>query len=300
MSSVCGSLVAIILIIGLPASIIWLIVFAIKKKKIKAPLISITTCVVAMIVFTAIGTASWTKTDDYQEYLAEKSKEDSERAEQEKQKEELARLQEQEAIEKAKQEEIETELLAEKTEQQNICVDSKVEAETEKQVVETEKNISEIKPTETNEQTKGEDENIDASSLSEEEYKKLCEELWHDDIFFSEDNLEGKHVKLDLFVEESRFFKTEAHYIESVSRMIDEYNLCRDLFSCGVQREAENSYVLGQISLYFSNDYDISPSDISIGDHLIVYGEIIDYSKDYYDGYNDCHIVARYIENKGQ
>lgn len=293
MSSICGFLVAIILILGLPISVIWLIVFAIKKKKIKAPLISIASCVVAMIVFTVIGTVSWTKTDDYQEYLAEKAKEDSERAEQEKQKEELERLQEHESSEKAKQEESTTESLVEKTEQRNLDVDSKEETNSERQVLEAEK-------TTTDTEKNGQENGIDASEMPEEEYKSMCEELWHDDIFFSEDSLEGKYVKLDLFVEEARYFKEEALYIESVSNIIEEYNLCRDFFYCGVQRESEYSYIGGQISLYFSDDYDVSPSDISTGDHLIVYGEIIDYSKDYYDGYNDCHIVAKYIENNGQ
>lgn len=290
MSSICSVVVTIILILGLPISVIWLIVFAIKKKKIKKPLISIATCVVAIMLFTAVGTVSWTKTDDYQEYLTEK--EEFERAEQEKQKEKQESSQE-EVVGKEGQEESKKESLAKKTAQQNLEVDSKEESDSEQQVVETEKSITDA---EKNEQKNG----MDVSELSEEEYKSMCEELWHDDIFFSEDSLQGKYVKLDLFVEESRFFKVDAVYDTIASEMIKKHNLKREFFYCGVQRKDEYSYIGGQVSLYFSDNYDLEPSNISVGDHLIVWGEIIDYATNYKTGYNYCDIIPRYIENNGQ
>lgn len=115
-----------------------------------------------------------------------------------------------------------------------------------------------------------------------------------------ENSLEGKYVKLDLFVEESCFMETEYLWIDSIAEMVEEYNLKRDFFFCGVQRETEYSYMGVQVSLYFSNNYEILPSEIMLGDHLIVYGEIIGYSENYWDGYNNCSIVAQYAENNGQ
>lgn len=141
---------------------------------------------------------------------------------------------------------------------------------------------------------------INYNSLSEEEYKDLCTELWYDDIFFSEENLDGKLVKLDLFVEEERFFKAESLYNSMAVDFINEFDLQRNFYYCGVQRENENSYVGGQISMYFPRDCGYSTSDMTEGDHLIVYGEIISYSRLTYDGYNSCSIIPRYIENNGQ
>lgn len=134
----------------------------------------------------------------------------------------------------------------------------------------------------------------------EENFKLQCKELWHDDIFFSNSISKGNYVKLDLFVEEARFFDTVAAYAWPSSDLITDYDLQKDFFYCGVQREDEYSYVGGQINLFFSNQYECSSSDISVGDHLIVYGEVIEFSTNTADGYNYCSIIPRYIENNGQ
>ncbi len=136
--------------------------------------------------------------------------------------------------------------------------------------------------------------------ISDEEFQIQCKELWHDDIFFSNSISKGNYVKLDLFVEEARFFDTVAAYAWPSSDLITDYDLQKDFFYCGVQREDEYSYVGGQINLFFSNQYECSSSDISVGDHLIVYGEVIEFSTNTADGYNYCSIIPRYIENNGQ
>lgn len=141
---------------------------------------------------------------------------------------------------------------------------------------------------------------INVDSLPESEYKAQCETLWHDDIFFSVENLEGKYVKLDLFVEESYFFEAESIYNSLAADFIKEFDLQRDFYKCGIQRENDNSYMGGQIKLYFSNSCGYSASDMNIGDHLIVYGKIIDYSTYSSDGYNTCSVIPKYIDNNGQ
>lgn len=132
--------------------------------------------------------------------------------------------------------------------------------------------------------------------LSEEEYKELCEELWYKDIFFSEENLKGKNIKILVYVEEQKFFKAESIYDSTTSDFINKYSLKRDLLACGVRRKDEDSYVGGQINLYFSDDFDIDPMECSTGEQYIVYGEIVDYSRNTWDGYNICGVIPRYME----
>lgn len=141
---------------------------------------------------------------------------------------------------------------------------------------------------------------VDNITPPEVNFKLQCKELWHDDIFFSNSISKGNYVKLDLFVEEARFFDTAASYAWPSSDLITNYDLQRDFFYCGVQRKDEYSYVGGQINLFFSNQYECSSSDINVGDHLIVYGEIIEFSTNTTDGYNYCSVIPRYIENNGQ
>ena len=94
MSEVSAFIVAIAMICCV-ASVIWWIIAAVTKKNIKIPFRVGITCVAVVVVFTIIGTISWTKTDDYQEYLAEKAAEDAKKEEQEREEEEN-RLKEQE------------------------------------------------------------------------------------------------------------------------------------------------------------------------------------------------------------
>lgn len=132
----------------------------------------------------------------------------------------------------------------------------------------------------------------------EREYKDNCTTLWYDEVFFSDENLKGKHVKLELYIEEGKYFKTESIYNSTVVEFVNEYNLQRDLWACGVLREGTDSYVGGQIYLYFSDDYSYDALDFEIGQEIIVYGEIIDYSTNTWDGYNMCGVMPHYIEVK--
>lgn len=139
---------------------------------------------------------------------------------------------------------------------------------------------------------------VDYNSLSDVEYKSLCVEKWHDDIFFSENNLEGTLVKLNLFIEESRFYDMNAMTTYPVSDLVDEYKIQRDFYWCGVKRSpTEDSYVGGQVTLYFSNDYGMTASSYYPGERITVYGEIVSYSTISWDGYNSCYIVPRFIEH---
>lgn len=250
----------LLLIFCFPASIILTIIFAIKKKKkVIVSAIGIPISLILSLIFICIGGYLYGQTDEYKEQLAQQ---ENERLK----KEEQARLE------------------SEKREEERESTEEKGISETSNQSDKDEA----VESTEISQK----EESVDV--MTEEEYKKYCEELWHDDIFFSEENLKGHHVRLEIYIEEGGYFEI---YTDQTTRdFIDEYNLQRNLFACGVSRGEPNSYVGGQISLYFSDDYGYKQSDYETGQELIIYGEIIDYSTNTWDGYNVCGVIPRYIE----
>lgn len=260
MSFICGFLVFIVILLGFPISIIWFIFSAVKKKRLVAPAISIILCLVSIILFTTIGIMTMEKKEINDTYTVS-------------------------------EEQIGNESVTEEGFPRSEPADKELD------------DINDLVDAESD----SIEENIDIqdniavqNELSEEEYRKKCKELWHDDIFFGHGIDNGDLVKLDLFVEEERFFKIEALYGLPITELIDNYDLQRTFFYCGVQRKEEFSYIGGQINLFFSNLYDYSSSDIKEGDHLIIYGEIVEFSINTSDGYNYCSVIPRYIENNGQ
>jgi len=52
------------------------------------------------------------------------------------------------------------------------------------------------------------------------------------------------------------------------------------------------------IFIYFSNDYEHKQSNYPTGKELVIYGEIVEYSKNTWNGYNTFTVAHRYIEIK--
>lgn len=92
----CSNASIFILLLGFPAIIIWFIVSFVKKKNWKNPLKAFGISIVAIIVLTLVGSSAWTKTEDYQEYLAEEEIKEKEEAKKLKEKEEKAKLEKEE------------------------------------------------------------------------------------------------------------------------------------------------------------------------------------------------------------
>lgn len=132
-------------------------------------------------------------------------------------------------------------------------------------------------------------------NLNEKDYKAMCKELWHDDIFFSSKNIKEQYVKLDLFAEEARYFNTTALSDKTTSDFIKKYDIKRDFMLCGINRKDANSYVGGQITVYLPNSLDIT---LKTGGHYIAYGQIVEYSTTTFNGYNKCSFLPKYIEAK--
>lgn len=246
-------------------------------------------------MFLGIGGYLYGQTDEYKEQLAQQEIERQEREEQERIDAEQKSDEEQENLESEQREKEEQESIEEKEESNQNNNKSEKQGETSEQE-ENWESIQSNTREEGKESTEIIQEQKSVDEMIEEEYKEQCEELWYDDIFFSEDSLEGHHVRLEIYIEEWRYFETFPS--QTTIDFINEYNLQRDLFACGVSRGEPNSYVGGQISVYFSDDYGYQQSDYETGQELVIYGEIVDYSTNTWDGYNVCGVIPRYIEEK--
>lgn len=270
MNKIISELMAFLVIIGISIILPLLIVLFVKayrKKNWKFVVKILATDILIIIIFAIIGSSAYERIDRNKENIVIKEN-----------------VEQKSNASKNKEESDENYNKSEERKQE------KEENETNRQLIEYEKQAESLEAYQ--EDTKTVDE------MTEEEYKEYCEELWYDDIFFSEENLKGHHVRLEIYVEESKFFKLEAIYDETTVNFINKYNLQRELFACGVSRGEPNSYVGGQINLYFSDDYGYKQSDYETGQELIIYGEIVDYSRNTWNGYNVCGVIPRYIEEK--
>lgn len=138
---------------------------------------------------------------------------------------------------------------------------------------------------------------VSNSSLSKKAYKKKCKKLYYKNVFFGEKDLEGKLVKLNVFVKQSKYLTNE-----SIMTNLDFYKkwqFKKGCYDVSVKRKGSNSYVGGgSVQLYFSNKkkYKVDTSWITAGSKFTVYGEVIEWNKYTWNGYNDVSVVARYIE----
>lgn len=138
-------------------------------------------------------------------------------------------------------------------------------------------------------------EETDMNSLSEEEYKKKCTEMWYEDITFSKKSLEGQFVKIDLYVEGTA---TIDPYDLMISDKTEKYNLSSNCSLVGIYSKDTDSYGSGNdVGILYSNDYDFRNTDYVPGTYLTLYGEIIDYGIDYWSGHNSAWFMPKYIEN---
>lgn len=139
-------------------------------------------------------------------------------------------------------------------------------------------------------------EGLQYSDLSESEYKQKCRTLYYDDVFFGEENLDEQLVKLDLLVSEGMFFTSEDMQKGFLNDFYYEHNLQRDFYKCCVKREGENSYVGQQITMFFTEDYNLDYRDFYVGQKITVYAEVVMWSDNTMDGYNSLYIIPRYYE----
>ena len=136
------------------------------------------------------------------------------------------------------------------------------------------------------------------SELSEKEYKAKCEELFYDDVFFGDEDLEGKLVKLNLFLSEKYYFTSENMYSDNYKQQYEKYAMKRDFFECSVLRKDTASYVgKGKVKMWFTEKLDLDANDYKTGQKITVYAEVVSWSNNTWDGYNKVTIIPKYIEN---
>lgn len=165
--------------------------------------------------------------------------------------------------------------------------ESETEPETELETYETT-----INPIETEPETER-----SISDYSEEEYKEMCCEIWYNEVFLGKDNLEDQYVKLHLMFSEKYFFTADdLMYSDSTRELFEEYNLYRDFYKCCVLREGTNSYVGQSINVLFSQNIQLNPSNYETGQKVVMYGKIIHYNTNTWDGYNTVYFIPKYIE----
>lgn len=134
--------------------------------------------------------------------------------------------------------------------------------------------------------------------LSEAEYKERCNEMFYNDIFFSKENFEGEYVKLNLFFSEKYFFTIDDMHTDSTQRFYKENNLYRDFYKCCVLRKDTDSYVGQQIDVFFTQDYELNPSNYKTGQEVIMYGKVVHCSTNTWSGYNQVYFIPKYIDKK--
>lgn len=199
LNSLCAIIVGLALFLGLPISIIWLIIRLFKKKSIKPLIMSACSCIGVTIIFSILGSAIWSRTDDYQEYLVDKQTE-------------------QESIEQAKLESAEqsTMELAEKEQKKNAEIVNKPT---------TEESVTETLPIETkNHET--------ISIKNEDEFKLSCVEVVYNDI---DKEWIGKYVTKEILFTSTEQAEYQCASTESYVEEYSDYQhvyAIYDIFDC--------------------------------------------------------------------
>lgn len=269
-STFSGILAMIICRLAIPVCIIFAIILALKKQDWKKPLKIAGILFVVTILLVVVGVSAFSSIEDNEEI------------------ESAILIVESEQIELK---ETEVKLIDEMempTETEEVAIETQVE------VVQTEIVLEEQK----NPETELIEDSVNLLELSEEEYKESCKHIYYDEVFFGEEDLKGELVKINLFVSEEYFFSINDMYNDSVHEFYTEYNLHRDFLKCCVLREDANSYVGSQMNLYFTQNYDLNPSDYESGDKITIYGEVVSYSTNTWDGYNEVSVIPKYIEEE--
>lgn len=151
-----------------------------------------------------------------------------------------------------------------------------------------EKQTEEEKPTETT---------IDYNSLSEDEYKAQCVEMYNDD-FFKSNPKAGTLIKAHIFTSEKYKYTATSMQGILVEDITEKYNLALNYLTCCVMHEetkddAVPSYFGDHIYMMFIDGAELNIDTYKTGEKLILYGEVI-------QNKNGVFILPKYIETEPQ
>lgn len=138
---------------------------------------------------------------------------------------------------------------------------------------------------------------IEGVELSEQDFKARCKEMWYEDIAFSEENLEGEYVKVKLYIEDSGVINPKKYYDLQVMELIQKYHLDRTISMVGIYSKDTDSYGSSKdLGVLYSLNTGYSGSDFMPGTYITLYGKIINYSVNKWDGHNSAYFMPKYIE----
>lgn len=138
---------------------------------------------------------------------------------------------------------------------------------------------------------------INEDALSEQDFKSRCKEMWYKDIVFSEDNLEGEYVKVRLYIEDSGVINPEKYYDARVEELIKNYHLDRTISMVGVYDDETGTYGSpNDIGILYSLNTGYTATDFPPGTYITLYGKIINYAVNKWDGHNSAYFMPKYIE----
>lgn len=138
---------------------------------------------------------------------------------------------------------------------------------------------------------------VDADAVSEQDFKARCKEMSYEDITFSENNLEGEYVKVKLYVEYSGSIDPKKYYNATVEELIKKYHLDGTVSMVGIYSQDTNSYGSGSdVGVLYSSDTGYTGADFPVGTYITLYGKIINYAVNKWDGHNSAYFMPKYID----
>ncbi len=109
----------------------------------------------------------------------------------------------------------------------------------------------------------------------------------HDKLFFSKKDLMGKKIKVKVFVSEGMIFDGNTIFNNEASDFIKKNKIGRSFYHVKVKRKGINSYVSpANLNVYFPKKGKPKWSRMKTGKKYTIYGKIIEYDNDTWDGYN--------------
>ena len=138
---------------------------------------------------------------------------------------------------------------------------------------------------------------IAEDSLSEQDFKARCKEMYYKDIVFSEDNLEGEYLKVRLYIEDSGTINPKKYYDARVEELIKNYHLDKTMSMVGVYDDETGTYGSpSDVGILYSLNTGYTASDFPPGTYITLYGKIINYAVNKWDGHNSAYFMPKYIE----
>lgn len=137
--------------------------------------------------------------------------------------------------------------------------------------------------------------NMEELSLSE--YMDCCDNMNLQDVVNSNEDLTGRYVKLHIQVSDHKKFTNDEGKTNRLGDWTEIEYVQDDVWYCKLYNERVDEYVYPKAkidTLYFLNKNDIAASNLSKGDKLIVYGQLVKYDSTY----GQFEMLVRYFEKE--